>query len=266
VAKRRRREQQHLRQQGGRRRQYDFGGTQPAAKYKPEFPFNLFQNTKVFYILGLAIMVGGVVVAAVVGGTSGSRGQPVDLPTNTPQATADPNQTAVATSTPSTTRNFPGGPQDVIDEEKNTYRATLRTQKGEIVIELFADIAPKTVNSFVFLAKNGYFDGLTFHRVQANFVIQGGDPRGDGTGGPGYTVEEEPNDLENERGTVAMAKAAGATAFGSQFFINLRDNTTLDQPGNRFYPFGRVVQGMDVVDRIERGDVIQQVIITETPK
>ena len=142
--------------------------------------------------------------------------------------------------------------EQVVDPAKQ-YTATIRTDKGEIVVRLYADIAPKTVNSFVFLAQQKFFDGLTFHRVVKDFVIQGGDPTGNGSGGPGYETEDEPNERSNTRGTLAMAKASGANEFGSQFFINLADNTALDYDNPRpdkFYPFGEVVSGMEVVDAI----------------
>jgi cyclophilin family peptidyl-prolyl cis-trans isomerase len=142
---------------------------------------------------------------------------------------------------------------DQVIEPGKSYTATLDTSKGVMVVELYADIAPETVNSFVFLAQQKFFDGLTFHRVVKNFVIQTGDPTGSGSGGPGYSTEDEPNDRPNKRGTLAMAKAAGADDFGSQFFINLADNTSLDynnQSADKFYPFGAVVSGMEVVDAI----------------
>ncbi|MEO8541299.1 MAG: peptidylprolyl isomerase [bacterium] len=138
------------------------------------------------------------------------------------------------------------------------YTATIKTSKGDIVVQLYADQAPLTVNSFVFLAKAGYFDGLIFHRVVKGFVIQTGDPTGSGNGGPGYTTKDEPNQLTNKRGTLAMAKTSGSSEFGSQFFINLTNNTALDYnnpTANKFYPFGEVTSGMDVVDAIANSPV-----------
>lgn len=148
-------------------------------------------------------------------------------------------------------KSFPKA--DVVITSGKQYSATIKTTKGDIVVDLYADQAPKTVNSFVFLAKKGYFDGLTFHRVVKGFVIQTGDPTGSGSGGPGYSTEDEPNQLTNERGTLAMAKVSGANEFGSQFFINLTNNVDLDYNNptpNKFYPFGKVTNGMDVVDAI----------------
>jgi len=147
--------------------------------------------------------------------------------------------------------------EQVVEAGKK-YTATIRTSKGDIVVDLYADIAPHTVNSFVFLAQQGFFDGLTFHRVVKDFVIQGGDPAGNGSGDPGYETADEPNERSNTRGTLSMAKSPGAKEFGSQFFINLRDNTGLDYDSpsrDKFYPFGEVVQGMDVVDAIGNSPV-----------
>lgn len=148
-------------------------------------------------------------------------------------------------------KSFPKA--DVVIASGKQYSATVKTTKGDIVVDLYADKAPKTVNSFVFLARKGYFDGLTFHRVVKGFVIQTGDPTGSGSGGPGYSTKDEPNQLTNERGTLAMAKVSGASEFGSQFFINLTNNVDLDYNNptpNKFYPFGKVTSGMDVVDAI----------------
>jgi peptidyl-prolyl cis-trans isomerase B (cyclophilin B) len=158
-------------------------------------------------------------------------------------------------------------PEQVLVAGKK-YTATIATDRGDIVIELYAESAPRTVNSFVFLAREGYFDGITFHRVVPAFVVQGGDPEGTGLGGPGYEVEEDVNDLTNTRGMVSMAKTRGSTRVGSQFFINLVDNPNLDvdiasAEQKRFYPFGKVIAGMDVVDQIQQGDVMRSVTITE---
>jgi cyclophilin family peptidyl-prolyl cis-trans isomerase len=125
--------------------------------------------------------------------------------------------------------------------------ATLHTNHGQIQIEFFADDAPKTVANFEKLASDGFYNGLTFHRVIPDFMIQGGCPRGDGTGGPGYTFEDEFNDQKVARGALAMANA-GPNTNGSQFFIV----TTKAAPwlDGKHTVFGRVTEGMDVVDRI----------------
>ena len=134
--------------------------------------------------------------------------------------------------------------------------ATLRTNHGAIELELFPDEAPKTVQNFEDLARKGFYDGVIFHRVIPDFMIQGGDPTGTGTGGPGYTFEDEINDHKVERGALAMANA-GPNMNGSQFFIVTADACPwLD---GKHTVFGQVTDGMDVVDAIEgtetdRGD------------
>ena len=127
--------------------------------------------------------------------------------------------------------------------------ATLHTNHGAIELELFADDAPKTVQNFEDLARKGFYDGVIFHRVIPDFMIQGGDPTGTGTGGPGYTFEDEPNDHKVERGALAMANA-GPNTNGSQFFIV----TTQEAPwlDGKHTVFGRVTAGMEVVDTISQ--------------
>ncbi|MGE0598568.1 MAG: peptidylprolyl isomerase [Dehalococcoidia bacterium] len=251
MAKKRKRELHHLRQESSRRKNYQLGNTNPSEFYKPGFPMNIFGNVRIFAIIGV---VAGVAMVGTAFLTNRARNandnSNVDLATETPAAsvTVDGSATAVPSVTPKT---FSAAEQ-VVDPAKK-YVATIKTSKGDIVIDLFADKAPKTVNSFVFLAQQGYFDGITFHRVVKDFVIQAGDPTGSGTGGPGYSTADEPNEISNTRGTLSMAKVSGATEFGSQFFINLKNNTALDYnnpSANKFYPFAEVTSGMDVVDAI----------------
>jgi cyclophilin family peptidyl-prolyl cis-trans isomerase len=130
-------------------------------------------------------------------------------------------------------------------------RATFHTSEGQIELELAPEEAPKTVENFTRLAGEGFYDGLTFHRVIPDFMIQGGDPKGDGTGGPGYTFDDESNQLRVERGVIAMANA-GPNTNGSQFFIVTADACPwLD---GKHTVFGRVTDGQDVVDRISKVD------------
>lgn len=137
--------------------------------------------------------------------------------------------------------------------------ARISTDYGDIVLRLFADTAPLTVSNFVYLAEGGYYNGLTFHRYEPGFVIQGGDPSGNGSGGPGYSFEDELNDdYTYVRGMVAMANR-GPDTNGSQFFIMLDD-----APLPKAYSiFGEVLEGMDVVDKIRRGDVMTSVTLEE---
>jgi len=130
-------------------------------------------------------------------------------------------------------------------------KAEMKTSMGTIVLELFPDDAPKTVDNFTKLAGEGYYDGLIFHRVIPDFMIQGGCPQGTGTGGPGYTFEDEPNDHNVDRGKLAMANA-GPNTNGSQFFI-----VTAADCGwlkGKHTVFGQVVEGMDIVDAISNVD------------
>jgi cyclophilin family peptidyl-prolyl cis-trans isomerase len=277
VAKPKRRQQQHLRQESSRKKSYALGGTAPKEIYKPGFPMNLLGNIKFFGIVGIGATL--VMVFAALATRGANSNAPVDVPTDTPiaGASADASASAVATATPNP-KTFSKA-ESVIDAATKKYTATIKTDKGDIVLALDADKAPNTVNSFVFLAQQHYFDGIIIHRVAPNFVIQMGDPKGDGTGGPGYTTADEPNQVSNKRGTVAMAKTAGASEFGSQFFINLKDNTSLDytSSANKFYPFATVTSGMDVVDAISKVPAdsnekplqpitIQTVTIQESPK
>jgi cyclophilin family peptidyl-prolyl cis-trans isomerase/HEAT repeat protein len=141
-----------------------------------------------------------------------------------------------------------------------SVRAVVATDKGAFTVELLPEDAPLTVDNFVSLARRHYFDGIAFHRVVPNFVIQGGDPRGDGNGGPGYQIRDEINMVPYDRGAVGMA-LSGKDTGGSQWFVTHSPQPHLD---GGYTVFGRVVAGMDVVDRIARGDRIRSVTITET--
>ena len=152
-------------------------------------------------------------------------------------------------STGETTMTDSKGPAMTIDENK-TYTATLKTEKGDIVVELTAKKTPVTVNNFVTLARKGFYDNTVFHRVIKGFMIQGGDPDGNGTGGPGYKFDNEPFDGDYTRGTVAMANS-GPDTNGSQFFIMHQDYAL---PKN-YIIFGTVVEGLDVVDKIAESSV-----------
>ncbi|HZQ05260.1 MAG TPA: peptidylprolyl isomerase [Anaerolineae bacterium] len=152
-------------------------------------------------------------------------------------------------------------PDMVIDPNK-TYKATIKTNKGDIQLDLFAKDAPKTVNNFVFLARDKFYDGLTFHRVIPNFMAQGGDPNGDGRGGPGYRFEDETrnNPHKHVTGSLSMANA-GPNTNGSQFFITHAPQPHLD---GKHTVFGQVTAGQDVVNSLKNGDVINEVLITES--
>lgn len=170
-----------------------------------------------------------------------NRADAVDQTAATATATAVPTPTP----TPGPVRSYATPPALAIDTNKQ-YTATIKTSKGDVQVQLFAKDAPQTVNSFVFLAEHHFFDGLTFHRVVPDFVIQGGDPRGNGTGGPGYVLPDEINSHKNVAGALAMANSGPGTD-GSQFYIDLTPQANLD---GRYTVFGQVVSGMDVVQAI----------------
>jgi len=156
---------------------------------------------------------------------------------------------------------YKSAPEMVIDKSK-TYVATVHTEKGDIVMEFNAFYAPLHTNNFVFLARQGFYDGLTFHRVVPNFVIQGGDPLGVGKGGPGYLIPAEIG-LPHEQGAVAMARQPDQVnpekkSSGSQFYITLKPTPFLD---GEYSVFGKVTAGFDVVQNIAGGDLITHVDI-----
>lgn len=143
------------------------------------------------------------------------------------------------------------------------YTATIKTSKGDIVCSLNAEKAPLSVTNFKYLADGGFYNGLKFHRVEPNFVIQGGDPKGNGTGGPGYTIPAEIG-LLHTKGALAWARLGDDAnpkrrSSGSQFYITLAPTPFLD---GDYSVFGQVIKGMDVVEKISRGDVINSVTVS----
>ena len=146
-------------------------------------------------------------------------------------------------------------PEMVIDPAK-TYTATIETSAGTMTAQLFASEAPRTVNNFVFLANEGFYADVIFHRVISGFMIQGGDPTGTGTGGPGYRFDDEQVTRQYLRGTLAMANA-GPNTGGSQFFITLAATPWLD---GKHAIFGKVVEGTDVPAKVKQGDKMIKVV------
>jgi peptidyl-prolyl cis-trans isomerase B (cyclophilin B) len=143
-------------------------------------------------------------------------------------------------------------------EEAKTARARIATDKGEIVFTFYPDVAPQHSAAFIKLARAGFYDGLKFHRYEPGFVIQGGDPSGNGTGGPGYNLDAEFSERPHVKGTVAMARAGNPNSAGSQFYIVLEDAPFLNR---QYTVFGQVVEGQDVVEKIRAGDVMNKVTI-----
>jgi len=180
------------------------------------------------------------------------------------EAAADAEEKAAAPQT------YDEPPPMTIDPEKD-YTATIKTPRGDIVIKLHPDIAPMSVNSFVFLAREGFYDGLTWHRVIDGFMAQGGDPTGTGMGGPGYNIPAEFTDevLFDRPGIVAMARSQDPDSAGSQFFITTGAAPWLNE---QYTPFGEVIEGQEIVDNIplrdpqsavEPGEKMLEVTITE---
>ena len=216
--------------------------------------FRVFSNYRLFAIIGAIAIVGGLAFSAFFqstgGGTNNSgsqRGEGVTRRTPLPGSTS-------TTGEGQTAKQYTGPPSLVIDPAK-TYVATFKTSKGDIKVELLDDQAPQTVNNFVFLARDGFYDGVTFHRVIKDFVAQGGDPTGTGLSGPGYELTVEKTELPFTAGVLAMAKPdeAGANNNGSQFFFTLSDEYESSLDGE-FTAFGRVVEGMDVLTALAERD------------
>jgi len=155
-------------------------------------------------------------------------------------------------------RTYSAPPPMTIDISKQ-YTATIETEKGNLVLELFASGVPVTVNNFVFLAREGFYDGTTFHRVIPGFVAQGGDPTGTGAGTPGYSFADEFTEHTHVAGALSMANS-GANTNGCQFFITYSPQHHLD--GNHSV-FGQLIEGMDVLEEIEQGDTIVRITIEE---
>ena len=145
-------------------------------------------------------------------------------------------------------------------EVKKPAAAITLEKGGEFRINLSRDNAPKTVENFITLARKGFYDGLTFHRVQPGVLVQGGDPKGDGSGGPGYTIKAEFNSQKHVRGTVGMARGLSPDSAGSQFYILLADAAEMD---GQYTVFGTVASGIEVVEKIQVGDKIKSIKIVE---
>lgn len=157
-------------------------------------------------------------------------------------------------------KQYNAPPAMSIDDSKN-YTVTFQTSRGDIICDLFAKDAPITVNNFVFLAREGFYNGTKFHRVIEDFMVQGGDPTGTGRGGPGYRFQDEVGAAKprHQRGSLSMANA-GPNTNGSQFFIT---HVVTDWLDGKHTVFGQVRQGQDIVDAIQQGDVLNSVTIEE---
>ncbi|MGA8533650.1 MAG: peptidylprolyl isomerase [Candidatus Tumulicola sp.] len=173
-----------------------------------------------------------------------------------------PNLTEISTheETPSMQPHTP--PQadelDAYKEEARRSQVRIVTDRGDVVVRLYPDEAPLHSAAFLKLVKAGFYDGLAFHRVEPGFVVQGGDPDGDGTGGPGYRLKAEFNSRPHERGTLAMARSSNPDSAGSQFYLCLADARFLD---GQYTVFGTMTEGFDTLDAIRRGDKMQKLTV-----
>jgi peptidylprolyl isomerase len=156
-------------------------------------------------------------------------------------------------------KTYPEPPAMTIDPSRR-YLGHVSTTRGHFIIELLPQVAPEHVNSFVFLTRERFYNGVVFHRVEPGFVVQGGDPTGTGTGGPGYTLPLEPSDEPFSQGVVGMARSQDPNSAGSQWFVTLGDAPHLN---GQYTVFGKVAQGMEIVDCLEVGDAIVDIAIQE---
>lgn len=211
------------------------------------------RQSRIPAILSALIVVAVFVVLGIMLANNSGTTSPQTSAVPTPDTfSVQPTTAASDTNATGSTKTYNAMPEMTIDMTKH-YTATITTPRGDITIKLRPDIAPKTVNSFAFLAKEGFYNGLTWHRVLPNFMAQGGDPRGDGTGGPGYSIPDEFTDkiLFDRPGIVAMAHSSLPNSGGSQFFITTAAASYLDK---QYTVFGEVTQGQDIVNGIPLRD------------
>lgn len=253
---RQRRQEERRKRQKQRRERRQPATYEPVGSVQFGGLFGVFQrHTRLFFIGGILVMIASL--GAVFFPSSPHSPPPVEDTTATAEAEASPTADASAVADasaepspdPSATatedaivRTYSAAPALEIDPEAR-YEAILHTSEGDVRVELLPDEATGYVNNFVFLAQNRFYDGLTFHRVVPGFVAQAGDPGDSGSGGPGYSLPEERNELPFEAGILSMAKA-GPIVSGSQFFITLDPQPALESD---FTVFGRVIEGLDVL-------------------
>jgi cyclophilin family peptidyl-prolyl cis-trans isomerase len=245
-----------------------------AAMQKENWQARPATTSKGCFLLGslialIAMLVLGLSACATPSPTPGPTATPIKMPTAGIAPTAlpqspDATPEAFDKIPPQKRNNTLKAPPKIVIDTNKQFTATIKTTKGDIVVELAAKDAPFTTNNFISLSRTGFYSGLTFHRVEPGFVIQGGDPLGDGTGGPGYTLPAEIK-LKHVKGAIAMARQGdnvnpNRESSGSQFYITLAATPHLD---NAYTVFGQVTQGMDVVEKINKGDLIQTITITE---
>lgn len=214
------------------------------------------RNGRIFALLGVVVLVlslGATFIGMQPGNTNPDAPDITPEASATPTAAPTPTPTFGPTGTPSADgvfRTYTSAPPMTINE-RGRYEALIRTERGDIRVQLLPEANPEHVNNFVFLATNKFYDGLTFHRVVQNFAAQAGDPLANSQGGPGYTLEAQLNSVEFDEGIVAMA-AGQAGVSGSQFFITISPQPALK--ANGFSAFGRVTEGIEVVKSLTLRD------------
>jgi peptidyl-prolyl cis-trans isomerase B (cyclophilin B) len=199
---------------------------------------NRWYMNKATWIIGAIVIIAGIILTLVLTGV-------FKMPSQESQNTPDPKSLK--------------SPIPIVIDFNKKYTATIKTAKGDIVMELYAKDAPVTVNNFVSLAKKGFYNGLTFHRIIPGFMAQGGDPTGNGTGGPGYKFQDEFSQRTHITGSLSMANS-GPNTNGSQFFICYAPQPHLN---GKHTVFGQCTSGMDVLNKLVNGDKMTEVIITE---
>lgn len=204
-------------------------------------------------LLSVAIVVGVLLFVSACSSPQGPSGKPPA----TSQAINSPLPTGQAMT--NAKKSYSSPPLVTIDPNKQ-YTAVIETNKGKLTLELFAKDVPKTVNNFVFLARDGFYDSVIFHRVIPGFMAQGGDPTGTGTGGPGYVFDNEITSHKHVAGTLSMARTAQPNTNGSHFFITYAPAPHLD---GGYSVFGQLTEGMDVLTKLVNGDVMLKVTIIE---
>ena len=251
----------HVVQTQKRRKAYSGGAmSADATVIKRKGAFRFFGNYTLFAIIGAVVMIGGLGITAALTTQNNKSSQPnkvgmgISTSTPSPDSTAQPGATSVA-------KHYASAPALTIDLNK-TYTATIKTDAGDVTVQLLPKDAPQAVNNFIFLAKDGFYNGTTFYRVIADQsgkvqLVQAGDPTGTGSGGPGYTLPFETSPGTFSGSVLAMAKpnAAGEPNNGSQFFITLGDQPTYD---GKYTVFGKVLSGDNVLGGLTPRDPLAQ--------
>lgn len=267
-----------LTQQPRRRKTYTPIASGAASSIKPKGAFRLFSNYRLFAIIGAVVLFGGYAFSLASGGRAsahggGGTGRNQSVRGEGVRREATPEADGAVAPPPRAVKQYVTAPSLTIDPAKR-YLAVIETERGSVQVELLPRDAPQAVNNFIFLAHDGFYDGVMFHRVIPGFVAQAGDPTGTGLGGPGYDLPFERSDLPFEPGTLALAKPseAGTPNNGSQFFFSLGRQPALD---GKSTVIGRVLAGMDVLQSLAPrdpqltpdlppGDVIRSITIIES--